>query len=130
MTIVAPAVLPVPTFPVTDRTPVLNTSTEAIQADDEFRQASSPFIDGDETMRDNITLDIATPNGVFTGTFDKTTKVEDVIVAVVAAQHLAEGDAFDLVHNGEVLQPKQRPIVSFGLSGTVKLELVATGSGV
>jgi hypothetical protein len=56
--------------------------------------------------------------------------VEDVIAAVVLAQHLAPGDAFDLVHNGEVLQPKQRTLVSFGLNGTVKLELVATGSGV
>jgi hypothetical protein len=81
-------------------------------------------------MRDEITVDIATPNGVFTGTFDNTTKVADVIAAVVSAQHLAEGDAFDLVHNGEVLHPKQRPLVSFGLSGTIRLELVATGSGV
>ena len=81
-------------------------------------------------MHDEITLEIATPNGVFTQAFPKTAKVEDVIAAAVAAQHLAEGDAFDLVHNGEVLQPKQRPLVSFGLDGTVKLELVATGSGV
>lgn len=81
-------------------------------------------------MQENLTLEIATPNGVFSGVFEKTAKVEDVIAAVVAAQHLAEGDAFDLVHDGEVLQPKQRPLVSFGLSGTVTLELVATGSGV
>lgn len=81
-------------------------------------------------MHDEITLEIATPNGVFTHTFLKTARVEDVIAAAVAAQHLAEGDAFDLVNNGEVLQPKQRPLVSFGLHGTVKLELVATGSGV
>jgi hypothetical protein len=81
-------------------------------------------------MQENVILEIATPNGVFNGAFEKTAKVEDVIAAAVAAQHLAEGDAFDLVHNGEVLQPKQRPLVSFGLSGTVMLELVATGSGV
>ena len=81
-------------------------------------------------MQDKITLQIATPNGVFGQAFVKTATVEDAIAAAVAAQHLAEGDAFDLVHNGEVLQPKQRPLVSFRLSGTVMLELVATGSGV
>ena len=81
-------------------------------------------------MQDEVTLEVATPSGVFTGTFPKTTKVEDVIEAVVEDQHLAEGDSFELVHNGEVLQPVQRPLVSFGLTGTVLLELVATGSGV
>lgn len=79
---------------------------------------------------DDITLDIATPNGVFTGTFPKTTKVSEVIAAVVEDRGLAAGDAFDLVYNGEVLQPVERPLVSFGLSGSVELELVATGSGV
>ena len=78
----------------------------------------------------DITLQIATPNGVFTATFPKTTKVKDVITAAVADRHLAQGDAFDLVYNGEVLQPVERPLVSFGLKGTVALELVATGSGV
>ncbi len=81
-------------------------------------------------MHDELTLEIATPSGVFTGTFAKTTKVQDVIAAVVEDQHLAEGDSFDLVHDGEVLQPVERPLVSFGLCGTVILELVATGSGV
>ncbi len=81
-------------------------------------------------MKDDVILEIATPNGVFIQSFAKTTKVEEVIAAAVAAQHLSAGDAFDLVHNGEVLQPKQRPLVSFGLAGTVALELVATGSGV
>src|SRR5262249_51878407 len=81
-------------------------------------------------MQDNVVLEIATPNGVFTQTFPKTAKVEEVIAAAVAAQHLAAGDAFDLVHNGVVLQPKQRTLVSFGLAGTVELELVAIGSGV
>ena len=50
---------------------------------------------------DEITLDIATPKGPFTGTFPKTASIQDVIT-----------------------------LVSFGLVGTVKLELVATGSGV
>lgn len=81
-------------------------------------------------MQDQVTLEVATPNGVFVGTFPKTTKVEDVIGAVVKDRQLAAGDAFELVYNGEVLQPVQRPLVSFGLTGIVKLELVATGSGV
>jgi hypothetical protein len=80
--------------------------------------------------KDEITLEVATPKGVFTGTFPKTAKVEDVIEAIIIAQGLARGDAFDLVHDGTVLQPKQRPLVSFHLEGTVQLELVATGSGV
>ena len=81
-------------------------------------------------MNDDVTLEIATPNGVFTATFEKTTKVSEVIAAAVADRELAEGDAFELVHDGEVLQPSERPLVSFGLHGTVTLELVATGSGV
>lgn len=48
----------------------------------------------------------------------------------VTAMGLDGGDPLELVHNGEVLQPVERPLVSFGLSGTVKLDLVATGSGV
>lgn len=79
---------------------------------------------------DEVTLEIATPAGVFTGTFPKTTKVADVIAAVVGAQGLDASDALELVYNGTVLQPVQRPLVSFGLEGTVQLELVATGSGV
>jgi hypothetical protein len=81
-------------------------------------------------MPDEITLEIATPNGVFTTTVPKTTKVSEVIAATVKDRQLADGDAFELVHNGEVLQPVERPLVSFGLRGHVRLELVATGSGV
>ncbi len=81
-------------------------------------------------MQDAVTLEVATPNGVFTGAFPKTAKVEDVINAVVEDRHLVAGDAFELVHDGEVLQPIQRPLVSFHLTGTVLLALVATGSGV
>ena len=79
---------------------------------------------------DEVTLEIATPKGLFNGSFPKTTKVKDVIQAVVAALGIDGGEALELVHNGEVLQPVERPLVSFGLSGTVKLDLVATGSGV
>lgn len=81
-------------------------------------------------MQEPIVLEVATPSGVFKGTFSKTEKVKDVIAAVVKHQGLSSGDSFDLVYRGEVLQPEERPLVSFGLSGTVKLELVATGSGV
>jgi hypothetical protein len=79
---------------------------------------------------DEVTLEIAGPAGVFTDSFPKTTKISDVIAAVVAAQGLDASDALELVHNGTVLQPIERPLVSFGLEGTVQLELVATGSGV
>src|SRR6266481_2619029 len=33
---------------------------------------------------DQITLEVATPNGVFRGTFEKTAKVEEVIAAIIA----------------------------------------------
>lgn len=80
--------------------------------------------------QDEVTLEISTPKGLFTGIFPKTAKVEEVIAAAVEAKGLDSGEALELVHNGQVLQPVQRPLVSFGLSGTVQLELVATGSGV
>lgn len=81
-------------------------------------------------MEENITLEIATPKGIFTESFSKTTKISEVIAATISAMDLDGSDTFDLVKDGEVLQPVDRPLVSFGLSGTVKLELVATGSGV
>lgn len=79
---------------------------------------------------DEITLEVATPKGLFTGTFAKTAKVEDVIAAAVDAKGIDSGESLELVYNGVVLQPVERTLVSFGLSGTVKVELVATGSGV
>lgn len=86
--------------------------------------------DKDPKEKNDINLEVATPNGVFRGTFDKNTKVEDVIAAIIRDRQLAEGDAFELHYGETILQPVQRPLVSFGLSGTVKLSLVATGSGV
>lgn len=83
-----------------------------------------------QKVKEVITVDIATPRGVFHGEFPKTAKVEEVISAVITQMGLDGGDAFDLVFNGQVLQPIQRPLVSFGIEGSVKLELVATGSGV
>jgi hypothetical protein len=34
--------------------------------------------------KDQITLEVATPNGVFRGAFEKTAKVEEVIAAIIA----------------------------------------------
>ena len=56
--------------------------------------------------------------------------VEDVITAAVDSLGLERGDTLELVHDGQPLEPIERTLVSFGLSGTVQLELVATGSGV
>ena len=61
--------------------------------------------------QEKIMLEMATPNGVFTGTFPKTTKIEEVIDAVVEDQQLADGDSFELVLDGEVLEPVQRTLV-------------------
>ena len=79
---------------------------------------------------DEVTLEIATPKGLFNGSFPKTTKMSEVISTVVSSLGLDGRDALELVNNGSVLQPTERPLVSFGLAGTVQLDLVATGSGV
>jgi hypothetical protein len=84
----------------------------------------------DHGAKDQIKLEVATPNGVFRGTFDNNTKVEQVIAAIIKDKHLAAGDAFELYYGDTILQPVERPLVSFGLTGTVKLTPVATGSGV
>jgi len=81
-------------------------------------------------MQDQVTLNIGTPKGPFTGSFIKTTKIEEVIQAVVEAMKIDGGELLELVKDGQVLQPVQRTLVSFGLEGSVYLELVATGSGV
>lgn len=80
--------------------------------------------------QEEITLKIGTPKGLFTGLFKQTAKIGDVIKAVIDALKLDNADTLELVHSGEVLQPEQRTLVSFGLAGIVQLELVATGSGV
>jgi hypothetical protein len=81
-------------------------------------------------MQDQITVNVGTPKGPFMGTFSKTTKIEEVIRAAVEALKIDGGELLELVKDGQVLQPVQRTLVSFGLAGTVSLELVATGSGV
>lgn len=81
-------------------------------------------------MQDNVMLNVGTPKGLFEGTFSKTTKIEEIIRAIVEAMKIDGGELLELVKDGQVLQPVQRTLVSFGLSGSVYLELVATGSGV
>jgi hypothetical protein len=76
-----------------------------------------------------ITLDIATPAGLFVHDFAKTTKVAEVIKTAIEAKGLDASERFDLVYQGNVLPP-ERPLVSFPLEDGAKLELVATGSGV
>jgi hypothetical protein len=80
---------------------------------------------------DDVVLEIATPNGVFRGSFDKNDKVQKVIEEVVKDRELAEGDAFELYFGDVHLEPVNRPLVSFDIKkGKYKLTLVATGSGV
>jgi hypothetical protein len=95
----------------------------------ESRDPSEISVRGND--EEDVRLEIATPNGVFRGAFDKNDKVEKVIKRVVKDRELAEGDAFDLYHGDVHLHPVNRPLVSFGLKkGKYKLTLVATGSGV
>jgi hypothetical protein len=90
-----------------------------------------PGEDSGEGHDDDIVLEIATPNGVFRGSFDKNDKVEKVIKEVVRDRDLAEEDAFELYYGDVNLEPVNRPLVSFGLrKGKYKLALVAIGSGV
>jgi hypothetical protein len=79
---------------------------------------------------EQITLNIATPKGVYSGIFSKTAKVQEVIRITIESMKLDGGDKFDLVYNRKVLQPIERPLVSFSLEGSANVELVATGSGV
>lgn len=79
---------------------------------------------------ESLKLEVATPNGVFVGLFEKTAKVADVIKAIVQEKQLAAGDLFELFYNGVALEPTTRVLVSFGIEDCASLELVATGSGV
>jgi hypothetical protein len=78
----------------------------------------------------DITLNIATPAGAFSETFDKNTKVEAIINLVIERMGLAPGEQFELYHEGQALKPVERPLVSFQLEDGDQVELVATGSGV
>ena len=76
-----------------------------------------------------ITLKVATPAGVYEGTFEETYKVHDVISIIVKAMNLAEGDAFELAFDGVPLASDRR-IGTFGLSDGEVLDLIASGSSV
>jgi hypothetical protein len=91
---------------------------------------SGPRADAHGYRGYKITLHIATPKGPFSAEFPPSATIVEVIAVVVEEKQLDRKDAFDLVHNGKVLQPADRKLASFGLHGEVKLELVATGSGV
>jgi len=79
---------------------------------------------------EEVTVEVGTPMGLFTGVFAKTAKIADVVAAAVQSLGLDGGETLELVQDGEVLKPVERTLVSFGFAGTVQLELVATGSGV
>jgi hypothetical protein len=91
---------------------------EALQ---EVREALKPH---------EVLLEIATPKGLFEGVFAEKTTISQVIEIVVEDKKLDKKDTFELVHNGQVLQPTDRTLESFGFRHKAKLELVATGSGV
>ena len=79
---------------------------------------------------DEVTLEIATPKGLFKGVFPKTATISEVIEQVVKTQGLYQGDVLELVYKGDVLKPIKNTLADFGFVGEVQLELVATGSGV
>ena len=79
---------------------------------------------------DEVTLEIATPKGLFKGIFLKTATISEVIEQVASNKGLNRADLLELVYKGEVLQPIKNTLTDFGLSGVVQLELVATGKGV
>ena len=81
------------------------------------------------TVDNKITLKVATPAGVYESTFEVTTKVYEIIDIIVKAMKLAEGDAFELDHDGESLA-LDSPIGSFGLKDGAVLDLIASGSAV
>lgn len=91
------------------------------EAVEEIREALKPH---------EVVLEIATPKGLFEGIFGQETKISQVIEIVVNEKKLDRKDTFELIRNGEVLQPTDRTLASFGIKHKTKLELVATGSGV
>ncbi len=91
------------------------------EAEEEIREALQPH---------EVLLDIATPKGPFEGIFTEKTKISQVIEIVVDKKELDKQDTFELVRDGQALQPADRTLESFGIKHKAKLELVATGSGV
>jgi hypothetical protein len=80
----------------------------------------------------NVTLLICSADQDVTLTFDKTTKIADVIAAAVTALGLAPSGTYNLVLPDKPGAPldKSRPLVSFQLQDGAKLVLTATAGGV
>ena len=76
-----------------------------------------------------ITLKVATPAGIFEGTFEDTNTVREVIEVIVKDKGLVEGDSFELALDGEPLAP-DRKLGSLNLKDGTVLDLIATGSAV
>ena len=76
-----------------------------------------------------LSLKVATPAGAYEHIFEVTLKVHEVVVIVVKAAGLVEGDAFELAFDGEPL-PDDRLIGSFGFEDGTVLDLIASGSAV
>ena len=76
-----------------------------------------------------ITLKVATPAGVYEGTFEESLKVHEVIEIIVKGMKLVEGDTFELAYNGKPLAP-ECSIGSFDLIEGAVLDLIASGSAV
>jgi hypothetical protein len=83
-----------------------------------------------KAKNDDVTLEIATPNGSFKGVFENSNSVAAVIAVVVADKGLDKKDTFELIYQGSALLPDTNTLKSFGLHGTKKLTLVAQGTGV
>ncbi len=76
-----------------------------------------------------ITLKIATPAGLFEGTFDANAKVHDVIAVVVKEKRLPEGDKYELARDGESLD-FDKTLSSLDIKDGTVLDLIASGSAV
>ena len=76
-----------------------------------------------------VTLKIATPAGLYEGTFEEYLSVDEVIRIVVKAKGLAEGDAFELALNDDTLDPDTK-LASLHLEDGTVLDLIASGSAV
>ena len=78
----------------------------------------------------SVTLEIATPKGLFKGLFPTSTEVSIVIENVVKEMGLLSADKYELHFKEKELKPLTKKLSEFGLSGVVELTLVATGTGV
>lgn len=78
----------------------------------------------------DLTLNILTPDGLFTETFDKTAKVQEVIDAVIKKFKYASNGRYELhLEDGTVLDP-HRTLVSYHLKDGDELVFTDLGIGV